>query len=213
MQVFSLLADWHRCSSTHHRCPSANNHVANDPSVWQTVPSWFLWYLWASLSLVLAESRWDFNFVACSCGLAVSLWLVCSWWAHSFVRFLMVWDYLNTENCVKPTSCSVLWEHGQVLCSEFRSLLEPSMWCCYCMKFHWTKVLPWWQWKAEIDLNGERRENVNFWGRFWGIWCSQISVGRGKKQHIWVYFNVQVSIVMKVDETGFLRALALLNLL
>lgn len=100
MQVFSLLADWHRCSSTHHRCPSANNHVANDSSVWQTVPSWFLWYLWASLSLVLAESRWDFNFVTCSYGVAVSLRLLRSWWAHSFVRLLKVWDYLNAEDCV-----------------------------------------------------------------------------------------------------------------
>lgn len=110
MQVFSLLADWHRCSSTHHRCPSANNHVANDSSVWQTVPSWFLWYLWASLSLVLAESRWDFNFVACSCGLAVSLWLVCSWWAHSFVRLLIVWDYLNTENDVISPQAVLFFE-------------------------------------------------------------------------------------------------------
>lgn len=31
--------------------------------------------------------------------------------------------------------------------------------------------------------------------------------------YIRVYFNVQLSIVMKVDKTGFLRALALLNLL
>lgn len=161
MQVFSLLADWHRCSSTHHRCPSANNHVANDSSVWQTVPSWFLWYLWASLSLVLAESRWDFNFVACSCGLAVSLWLVCSWWAHVFGETLNgLRLFKHRKWCDKPTNCSVLW----VLYSEFRSLFESSMWCCYCMKFHWTKVLPWWQWKAEIDLNGERRENANVWG-------------------------------------------------
>lgn len=100
MQVFSLLADWHRCSSTHHRCPSANNHVANDSSVWQTIPSWFLWYLWASLSLVLAESRWDFNFVACSYGLVVSLWLLHSWWVNSAVRLFMVWDYLNAEQAI-----------------------------------------------------------------------------------------------------------------
>lgn len=37
--------------------------------------------------------------------------------------------------------------------------------------------------------------------------------GRKNATYIRVYFNVQLSIVMKVDKTGFLRALALLNLL
>lgn len=119
MEVFSLLADWHRCSSTHHRCPSANNHVANDSSVWQTVSSWFLWYLWASLSLVLAESRWDFNFVACSYGLVVSLWLLCSWWAHSFVRLFVVWDHWDAEDDVaSPHALLVFDSIGEHLSSQ-----------------------------------------------------------------------------------------------
>lgn len=205
MQVFSLLADWHRCSSTHHRCPSANNHVANDSSVWQTVPSWFLWYLWASLSLVLAESRWDFNFVACSCGLAVSSWHACSWWARSLVSLLMVWDYFNTENDVLNPQAVLYFESmGGVLCSEFRSLLESSVWCCYCMKFHWIKVLPWWRWKSR---------DWSWWREKGKCWCVRQILGNlifpntngeGKEaSYVRVYFNVQLSVVMKVDKTGF----------
>lgn len=37
--------------------------------------------------------------------------------------------------------------------------------------------------------------------------------GREEATYIRVCFNMQLSIVMKVDKTGFLRALALLNLL
>lgn len=86
--------------------------------------------------------------------------------------------------CVKPTSCSVLWEHGGVLCSEFRSLLESSMWCCYCMKFHWTKVLPWWQWKAEIDLNREKGKCQCFRQILGNLIFPDINGGEGgKKQH------------------------------
>lgn len=106
--------------------------------------------------------------------------------------------------CVKPTSCSILWEHGGVLCSEFRSLLESSVWCCYCMKFHWIKVLPWWRWKSR---------DWSWWREKGKCWCVRQILGNlifpntdgeGKEaSYVRVYFNVQLSVVMKVDKTGF----------
>ena len=168
MQVFSLLADWHRCSSTHHRCPSANNHVANDSSVWQTVPPWFLWYLWASLSLVLAESRWDFSLVACSCNVAVSLRFLHT----SFCEIPNGFRWFKWRKCCSSQGMLFFESIGLYIFTQKLEALDSLVWCCYYMKCHWSELLRWWQWKSSFIYVNWEGKTFNIWGRYLGVWDS-----------------------------------------
>lgn len=126
-----FIADWHRCSSTHHWCPSVNNHAANDSTVWQNVPSWFLWYIWPSLILVLEESRWEIWLCCKYDSVAPFLWLLAStlsWETSGGLQFwllgLVKWGKLDT----KLKAISFLWQLMSGCCSCTMVLIGTTLW-------------------------------------------------------------------------------------